>query len=283
MTTSVNPEALPVPAINVIREAIARSQPAPKARSLSKMADTVLNDVVLLARCAKSRCLITYSSAIAFRGHGNQQSGKWLDDVFMYAIKPLGFPDLTMLVVNKATKKPSPEAFDARRSILSKIYVEDVAAEQLRCVWFNSYESVLGPLDLVPSSLQLVRLQTDEPAKEREISRAVSNAMLRVNNYGNERISLGKEYPNSLSRSELIAVAISLWERQQGRCALTGTIFELRGNNDGGLQDDRVSIDRIDNRFGYSEDNIQLVTQFANRARGTLSISEARRRLVQFD
>ena len=283
MTTPVTPEELPIPAVDIIREAIAYSQSTPNIRSLSKMVDTVLNDAILLARCAKSRCLITYSNAIALRGHGNQQNGKWLDDVFMYAIKPLGFPDLTMLVVNKATKKPSPEAFDARRSILSKIYVEDVAAEQLRCVWFDSYERVLGRLELIPSSLQLVRLQTDEPAKEREISRAVSNAMLRVNNYGVERMSLGKEYPNSLSRSELIAVVISLWERQQGRCALTGTIFELRGNDDEGLQDDRVSIDRIDNRLGYSEDNIQLVTQFANRARGTLSISEARRRLVQFN
>jgi hypothetical protein len=57
--------------------------------------------------------------------------------------------------------------------------------------------------------------------------------------------------------------------------------FELRSNEDGGVQDDRVSLDRIDNLRGYASDNVQLVTQFANRARGTLSCDEARRRLRQ--
>ena len=52
---------------------------------------------------------------------------------------------------------------------------------------------------------------------------------------------------------------------------------------DGGIPDDRMSLDRIDNSVGYAEGNIQLVTQFANRARGTLSVDEARMRLTQYD
>jgi hypothetical protein len=49
------------------------------------------------------------------------------------------------------------------------------------------------------------------------------------------------------------------------------------------VQDDSLSLDRIDNLLGYTETNIQLVSQFANRARGVLSVEEARKRLVQFN
>ncbi|MCQ1855639.1 hypothetical protein [Neorhizobium galegae] len=244
---------------------------------------TVLSDVILLARCAKTSCLITYSDAITLRGHGNPQNGQWLDEVYAFAIAPLGFPDLTMLVVNKSTKRPSPSAFEARRSILSKVYISDVPTEQKRCVWYPDYERLLGPLEHVPVKYQLVRLATPQSSREREISRAVTNAIGRVSQFGIEKTSIGKAYPNSLSRAELMVLVDILWERQKGRCALTGQAFELRADEEGGVQDDRVSLDRIDNLQGYADVNVQLVTQFANRARGTLPVNEARKRLVQFD
>lgn len=141
----------------------------------------------------------------------------------------------------------------------------------------------MGELDPIPHEYQLVRILTPQPDRERENARAVSNAINRVSLEGVEQTKLGKEYAQSLSRPELTALVSHLWEVQNGRCVLTGQLFDLRTNEDSGQQADRVSLDRIDNSIGYAEGNVQLVTQFANRARGTLSIEGARRRLVQFN
>ncbi len=266
----------------IIEAALSKHRPDLNAVELEDRATTVLKDVILLARCATSQCLITYTDAIALRGHGNPQNGQWLDEVYANAIVPFGFPDLTMLVVNKATKQPSPDAFNARRSILSNIHIDDIPAEQRRCFWHPNYEDILGELEPIPNERQLVRILTPQPAREREIARAVSNAISRVALGGVEQTALGKEYPQSLSRPELTALVNSLWDEQNGRCALTGQPFDLRTDEDGGLQEDRISLDRIDNSLGYATGNVQLVTQFANRARGTLSVEEARKRLVQY-
>lgn len=239
----------------------------------------ILDDVILLARLARSKCLITYADAIAIRGHGNAQTGKWLDDAFSYGIRPLGFPDLTMLVVNKATRKPSPEAFNNRRSALSKIHVDDVGTEQKRCIWYTRYEDVLGVLDPIPTDYQLCRILTDQPEIEREFSRCVDNAINRALREGKETLRVGKAYPQTVSRAELMSIVQHLWTAQCGRCALTGKPFETSPN---GIQEDRVSLDRINNGLGYAQGNVQLVTQFANRARGTLPIEDARIRLAQY-
>lgn len=265
-----------------VRLALSEARPELGQEELDRRSAIILEDAILLARCARSQCLVTYTDAVGLRGHGNPQNGQWLDDVFAYAIRPFGFPDLTMLVVNKATKQPSPDAFSARRTILSKVHVEDVPLEQRRCVWFQNYELVLGELSPIPSNRQLARLLTPEPEIEREISRAVGNAISRALGEGKESTSVGKAYPGSLSRAELSSLVRQLWTEQHRRCALTGLQFELRTDENGGIADDRMSLDRIDNSVGYTEGNIQLVTQFANRARGTLSVDEARMRLVQF-
>lgn len=96
-------------------------------------------------------------------------------------------------------------------------------------------------------------------------------------------IKVGKEYVASGNYSELCLLTSQLLKKQKGRCALTGQPFEERSAEEGGIQDDRISLDRIDNSRGYYDGNVQLVTQFANRARGQMSIEEARRRLIQFE
>lgn len=267
---------------SIILAELGRNRSDLSAIKVEQKAQIILQDIYVLARCAQSKCLITYGKAIDLRGHGNQQNGLWLDEVYANAVVPLGFPDLTMLVVNKATKKPSPEAFAARRSLLSNIEMDDVPAEQDRCWWYPSYEAVLGPLVAVPDEFHLYRSFKPEPAKAREISRAVSNAIARVNGEGVAQTKIGKAYPNSLSHADLSALVDKLWQLQKGCCALTGHQFDVRADDEGGRQDDRVSLDRIDNTNGYADGNVQLVTQFANRARGTLDSEEARRRLVQF-
>ncbi|MBY5351190.1 hypothetical protein [Rhizobium leguminosarum] len=277
-----NDEPQRISAIDTICNRLALGRPDMGAEAVELRAKTILQDVTLLARCAATKCLVTYSAVISLRGRGNAQNGQWLDETYAFAIAPLGFPDLTMLVVNRGTGQPSPEAFEARRSRLSQIHISDVGAEQRRCVWYRDYETVLGPLDLIPTDKRFAQLLAPEPPKEHEIARAVRNAINRTLGAGVERTLTGREYPDSLPFAELLTLAASLWERQGGRCALTGKKFELRSQEMGGIWEDKVSLDRIDNNFGYSAANVQLVTQFANRARGNMSCEEARKRLVQF-
>lgn len=251
----------------MISDQISGLYPDYEIKKTEALAVRVFEDLHVLARCAISKCRVTYTDAITLRGHGNRQNGKWLDDVYGFAISPLGFPDLTMLVVNAATGQPSEDAFEARRSKLSEIQISEVPREQNRCVWFEGYEAVLGPLKPIPAEFHYARSAMPEPAWEAEIRRAVSNAIQRVNGVGKVTMKVGKEYVGSGNYSELCLLTSQLLKMQKGRCALTGQPFEMRSNEEGGIQDDRMSLDRIDNSRGYYDRNVQLVTQFANRAR----------------
>ena len=265
----------------MISEQIPEVYPDYDIKRTEALATRVLDDLYILARCAISKCRVTYTDAITLRGYGNRQNGRWLDDVYSFAISPLGFPDLTMLVVNASTGQPSEDAFEARRSKLSEIQISEVPREQNRCIWFDAYEAVLGPLEPIPTEYHYARSVIPEPPLEAEIRRAVSNAIQRVNGVGKMSVKVGKEYVGSGNYSELCLLTSQLLKKQKGRCALTGQPFETRTATEGGVQDDRMSLDRIDNSLGYHDGNVQLVTQFANRARGQMSIQEARRRLTQ--
>lgn len=73
---------------------------------------------------------------------------------------------------------------------------------------------------------------------------------------------------------------MELWEKQNGRCALSGvpmTWGVVYGRIRSARTSDehtQVSIDRIDNNLGYTRDNIQLVCYIVNYMRGYLSVDE---------
>jgi len=77
---------------------------------------------------------------------------------------------------------------------------------------------------------------------------------------------------------------ISLLVKQNGLCALSGvplTFVTKRTIEEGDAVGDpekfaatNVSIDRIDPRYGYVYGNIQLVTSYANRAKGEMKCNE---------
>lgn len=237
----------------------------------------VIADTKLLARCAKSACRITYTSAIKLRGHGNVQSGQWLDHIYDYALKPLELPDLTLLIVNKETGKPSAGAFHDGRMKLSGIRPEDVKAEQRRAAAFSGYDDLFGYLEPIPAHLKQSNVVSSELLEQEQgIERAVTNALHRIGAAGVAQVKVGKEYPDSLSADKLKALARRLMREQNGCCALTSTPF------DEACVVDRVSLDRINCDRGYAEGNVQLTTIFANRARGTLDPEDARIRLVQW-
>lgn len=257
--------------------AICKAKPELVERQVTERAKIVIDDAALLARCAKSACRITYTSAIQLRGHGNVQSGHWLDDVYDYCLKPLELPDLTLLIVNKETGRPSLGAFHEGRMKLSGIRPEDVKSEQQRAAAFSGYDELFGYLEPIPSRFRQSSIVSSVLLEhEKGIERAVNNALGRIGAAGTEQVRIGKDYPDSLSADKLRSLARRLMRDQNGRCALTGTPF------DEASEVDRVSLDRIDCSRGYSDGNVQLTTIFANRARGTLDLDEARMRLTQW-
>jgi hypothetical protein len=64
---------------------------------------------------------------------------------------------------------------------------------------------------------------------------------------------------------------MQLWEKQGGKCAMSGDFMSY---NHKGRSPLALSIDRIDNACGYTPDNIWLTTVRVNRARGEFSIEE---------
>ena len=70
---------------------------------------------------------------------------------------------------------------------------------------------------------------------------------------------------------------ITLWEKQQGRCAISDMPMAHEFKN---LRS--ASIDRIDNSKGYIQGNVQLVCQWVNYAKNNNSDAEIRKVLEEF-
>jgi len=65
---------------------------------------------------------------------------------------------------------------------------------------------------------------------------------------------------------------LELWDKQGGKCALTGWPMTMTRRT--GIVRTNASIDRIDSLLGYTLDNIQLVCVAANKAKFDLSHEE---------
>ena len=66
---------------------------------------------------------------------------------------------------------------------------------------------------------------------------------------------------------DLMSLALSLFEAQGGRCALSGLRFDLRIVGNGKARRPFApSLDRIDSTGGYTRDNVRLVCQAVNFA-----------------
>lgn len=62
-----------------------------------------------------------------------------------------------------------------------------------------------------------------------------------------------------------------LWQKQEGRCAISGVI--LTHHLDGsGHKEFNASIDRIDSQLGYVPGNVQLVAYRVNNLKGNLGV-----------
>lgn len=85
----------------------------------------------------------------------------------------------------------------------------------------------------------------------------------RVNNgYKNKNIDIDID----------IEYLISLYYKQQGKCALSGIpMTSVKGK---GRHNTNISIDRIDSMKGYTKDNVQLVCSHVNMMKSNLSLEQ---------
>ncbi len=80
-----------------------------------------------------------------------------------------------------------------------------------------------------------------------------------------------RKHKNNLTLEDLKLI----WDKQNGKCAITGLSMilpETTASTNVGPK--CVSIDRIDNTKGYTNDNVQLVCYSANLARNSFSIED---------
>jgi hypothetical protein len=80
----------------------------------------------------------------------------------------------------------------------------------------------------------------------------------------NKRKSKGRE--NCGNHTITIDDIFELYDKQNGKCALSGRTLEFKV-----VDENSLSIDRIDSTKGYTIDNIQLTTFIANQAKNNLS------------
>lgn len=85
---------------------------------------------------------------------------------------------------------------------------------------------------------------------------------------GTRRRSKEKNIYNDLTFDYLMY----LWEKQAGKCALTGMQMTYKFYE--GRVNTNLSVDRIDSTKGYSKDNVQLVCMAANQMKNDLSMEE---------
>lgn len=67
-----------------------------------------------------------------------------------------------------------------------------------------------------------------------------------------------------------------LYDKQNGRCYYTGRVMNLETHS--WHRDDDLTVDRLNSKKPYSNDNIVLSTWWANCAKGLLSVDEFRQR-----
>jgi hypothetical protein len=85
-----------------------------------------------------------------------------------------------------------------------------------------------------------------------------------------QRLRKIRTYANGRSECTLSDdFLLSLWEKQEGKCALSGIDMVLETNN---LF--VVSLDQINPGKGYAEGNVQLLTWAVNRAKGEIPLDQ---------
>ncbi len=124
------------------------------------------------------------------------------------------------------------------------------------------------------SSIRKVAFRLSNKAAEQRMASTAMKTTNASNGQVRETNVKSKEFRFS-SKLELEEYIISLIERQDGFCALTGLPLEMDERN--GDSEFLCSLDRIDSDGHYEADNLQVVCRFANRWKGASDDYEFRR------
>lgn len=113
-------------------------------------------------------------------------------------------------------------------------------------------------------------LSTPLPMEWRfELNRIAKRVLSTAKGAHGQEVTTVKKIKNcDLSEGELELLLRSLFTKQKGLCAITGRKLKIRETGNDWLA---ASVDRIDSDGHYEENNIQLVTWAANRAKGDLA------------
>lgn len=93
---------------------------------------------------------------------------------------------------------------------------------------------------------------------------------------GVRKRSKDRDIELGIERNDLL----ELFEVQNGKCAITGVPFDLSVRNGGKhiCKPYSMSVDRIDNTYGYVKGNVRLISSIANVAKGRWSDAD----LIEF-
>ena len=87
------------------------------------------------------------------------------------------------------------------------------------------------------------------------IANLMCNVRQRCKTYG---------YELQITRLDLLEI----YQKQNGKCALTGQEFDLSVRHGNTVKPNSMSIDRIDSNKGYVPGNVRIITAMANTAKG---------------
>lgn len=84
------------------------------------------------------------------------------------------------------------------------------------------------------------------------------------------RVSNSNKYPCDITVEDLIL----LYEKQEGRCALSGIEMRVgsKRNSDGSNNPHGISVDRIDNSMPYTIENVWLICMSLNQFKNSYSL-----------
>lgn len=120
----------------------------------------------------------------------------------------------------------------------------------------------------IPKSTQWARNNPEKAAEQQRKSRNTLRGSI------NSKVSSARQRAKNKKLDFDIDIDFiqSLWNYQEGKCALTGKPMTYRGKKNSQESFDSFSIDRIDSSKGYVKDNIQLVRWGVNSIKNNMDM-----------
>jgi hypothetical protein len=140
------------------------------------------------------------------------------------------------------------------------------------CKWWKPLDA-FGPSKVSYSGYETRCKRCNTTRTLKSHSKTIHMALYYLNYSHHNNKSYGRKAVRRrqlISESEVtLDLLKEMWAKQGGKCAVTG--IPMTWAAAAGRVPTNVSLDRIDNSLGYSEDNIRLVCKMANHMKNSLS------------